>query len=58
MTLTLILLVATTNVKRVFSSINFLNNWLRNRMSDLWMKDNLLVYIKKDIFNDIDNDPL
>ena len=34
-TLVLILLVATVNVKRAFSVINIIENWLRNQIGEL-----------------------
>ncbi|KAH9742750.1 TTF-type domain-containing protein [Citrus sinensis] len=46
-TLALILPVVTATVERVFSAINFVKNRLRNRMSDQWLNNNLVVYIKK-----------
>ena len=49
-TLTLILLIATTNVERDFSAMNIIKNRLRNRIGDQWMNDYLVTYIKKDIF--------
>ena len=55
MTLALILSIAIANMKRIFYSINFLKNRLNNRICDQWMNDNLLIYIKKDILNEIDN---
>ncbi|XP_020421393.1 zinc finger MYM-type protein 1-like [Prunus persica] len=55
-TLGLVLPVATASVKKVFSGMNFVKNRLRNRMGDQWMNDSLVVYIEKDIFNDIDNE--
>ena len=36
--------------------MNIIKNRLRNRMGDQWMNANLLVYIEKDIFNDLDNE--
>ena len=42
-------------MKRSFSVINIVNNRLRNRMSDQWMDDNLIVYIEKDISRSINN---
>ncbi|KAH9657510.1 TTF-type domain-containing protein [Citrus sinensis] len=57
-TLALILPVATATVERVFSAMNFVKNRLRNRMSDQWLNDNLLVYIEKDVFACIDNEDI
>ena len=55
-TLALILQVATATVERAFSAMKIVKNRLRNRMSDQWMTNNLIVYIEKDIFDCIDND--
>jgi hypothetical protein len=35
--------------------MKIMNNRLRNRMSDQWMDDNLIVYIGKDISHSINN---
>ena len=52
-TLALILLVATTTVKRAFSTMNIIKNRLCNQIGDQWMNDCLVTYIKKDIFKTI-----
>ena len=52
-TLALILLVATTTVKRAFSALNIIKNRLRNQIGDKWMNDCLITYIEKDIFKTI-----
>ena len=52
-TLTLILLVATTTVERVFSTMNIIKNRLRNQIRDQWMNDCLVIYIEKNIFKTI-----
>ena len=49
------LLVAYATVKRLFSAMKIVNNRLRNRMSDQWMDNNLIVYIEKDISRSINN---
>ena len=49
-TLALILLIATTNVERDFSTMNIIKNRLRNRIGDQWINDYLVTYIEKDIF--------
>ena len=46
-TLALILPVATATVERVFSAMNIIKSWLRNRMRDQWMYDCLVTYIDK-----------
>ena len=56
LTLVLILPVATVIVERLFSVMNIIKTWLRNRMGDEWMNDNLVVYIEKDISDGIDNE--
>ena len=55
-TLALILPVAITTLERAFSAMKIVKNRLCNRMGDEWMTNNLIVYIKKDIFDCIDND--
>jgi hypothetical protein len=49
--LVLILLVATTSVERAFSTMNFVNNRLRNRMNDGILDDCLIIFIERDVFN-------
>ncbi|XP_028122538.1 uncharacterized protein LOC114319683 [Camellia sinensis] len=58
LTLALILPVATTLVEMVFSAMNTVKNWLRNRMGDEWINDSLVVNIERDIFYGIDNDTI
>ncbi|ESR42279.1 hypothetical protein CICLE_v10013469mg [Citrus x clementina] len=53
--LALTLHVATASVERAFLAMNFLKNWLRSRMGEQLMNDSLVVYIEKDLFNNIDN---
>ena len=38
--------------------MNIVDNRLRNRMGDEWMKNSLIVYIEKDIFDCIDNETI
>ncbi|XP_022850561.1 zinc finger MYM-type protein 1-like [Olea europaea var. sylvestris] len=54
-TLGLTLPVATASVERVFSAMNIAKNRLRNQIGDQWMNDSLVVYVEKDVFNEIDN---
>ncbi|KAH9672191.1 TTF-type domain-containing protein [Citrus sinensis] len=54
--LALTLHVATASVERAFLAMNFLKNWLRSRMGEQLMNDSLVVYIEKDLFNNIDNE--
>ncbi|XP_042441321.1 uncharacterized protein LOC122026657 [Zingiber officinale] len=56
--LALLLPVATTTVERVFSAMNIVKTDLRNRIGDEWMNDSLVVYIEKDVFNTVDNEPI
>ena len=42
-------------MERSFSIMKIVNNRLRSRMSDQWVNDNLIVYIGKDIFRNINN---
>ncbi|XP_022846317.1 uncharacterized protein LOC111369063 [Olea europaea var. sylvestris] len=51
----LTLRVATALVERVFSAMNIEKNRLRNQIGDQWMNDSLVVYVEKDVFNEIDN---
>ncbi|XP_022851731.1 uncharacterized protein LOC111373425 [Olea europaea var. sylvestris] len=55
-TLALILSVATTTVERVFSVTDLVKTRLRNQIRDQSLNDNSVIYIEKDIFNEIDND--
>ena len=54
--LTLFLFVATTTVKRVFSTMKIIKTQLRNQLEDYLMNDCLVTYIEKDIFETIDNE--
>ncbi|XP_042443829.1 zinc finger MYM-type protein 1-like [Zingiber officinale] len=56
--LALLLPVATATVERVFSAMNIVKTDLRNRIGDEWMNDSLVVYIEKDVFNTVDNEPI
>ena len=53
-TLTLILQVAAATIKRMFSAMNIIKNWLYNRIGDQWINDCLVTYIDKDIFKTIE----
>ncbi|KAM6551043.1 hypothetical protein CsatB_000851 [Cannabis sativa] len=57
-TLSLLLPVVTATVERVFSAMNIVKNRLRNRMGNQLMNDSLLVYIEKDVFSLVDNEPI
>ena len=54
--LTLLLLVATATVERVFSVKKIIKTQLRKRLGDDLMNDCLVTYIEKDIFETIDNE--
>ncbi|KAL5559209.1 hypothetical protein UlMin_035420 [Ulmus minor] len=56
--LALTLPVATASVERVFSAMNIVKNQMRNKMGDQWLNDCLIVYLEKDVFNAIDNEPI
>ena len=47
--LTLILLVATSSVERVFSTISLIKTDLHNKMGDEWLNDLMICYVEKDI---------
>ena len=48
--LSLILLVATASVERVFSALKIIKTSLRNSMGDQLLNDCLVPYIEKDVF--------
>jgi len=54
--LSLLLSVATNTVKRVYFVMHIFKNKLWNRMRDKRINNSLIVYIGKDIFNEIDNE--
>ncbi|KAL5566787.1 hypothetical protein UlMin_029951 [Ulmus minor] len=56
--LALTLPIATAFVERVFSAMNIVKNQMRNKMGDQWLNDCLTVYLEKDVFNAIDNEPI
>ncbi|XP_042025387.1 uncharacterized protein LOC121772372 [Salvia splendens] len=56
--LTLVLPVASASVESAFSAMKTIKTDLRNQMGDEWMNDSLVVYIEKDIFSTIDNEPI
>ena len=56
--LALTLPVATASVERVFSAMNIVKNQMRNKMGDQWLNDCLTVYLEKDVFDAIDNEPI
>ncbi|XP_068317230.1 uncharacterized protein [Pyrus communis] len=54
--LVLILPVATASIERAFSMMKIVKNPHRNRMGDQWLNDSLVVYIKKEVYDSINND--
>lgn len=53
--LALILPVVTV---RCFSVMNFVKNRMNNRMRDEWLNNCFVIFIKKDIFNNVDNEKI
>ncbi|KAM1978743.1 hypothetical protein ACFX16_015403 [Malus domestica] len=58
LTLALVLPIATVSVERAFSAMKIVKTPLRNKMGDQWLSDSMLVYIEKDVFAFIDNEPI
>ncbi|XP_022891740.1 zinc finger MYM-type protein 1-like [Olea europaea var. sylvestris] len=58
LTLALILPVATASVERIFSAMNLIKSDLRNKMGDVWLNDNLVVYVEKAIFKQLENEAI
>ena len=54
--LVLLLPVATISVERVFSAMVFVKTKLRNKMGDSLLDDCLVIFIKRDIFFEVDED--
>jgi hypothetical protein len=52
--LAMLLLVATASVERAFSAIKIIKTELRNKISDGWLNDLMVVYIEREIFKGID----
>jgi hypothetical protein len=52
--LAMLLPVATASVERAFSSMKIIKTELRNKMSDGWLNDLMVVYIEREIFKGID----
>jgi hypothetical protein len=48
--LALLLLVATTSVERVFSAMKIIKTELRNKITDSWLNDLMVCYIKREIY--------
>ncbi|CAN6689072.1 unnamed protein product [Malus baccata var. baccata] len=58
LTLALVLPVATASVERAFSAMKIVKTPLRNKMGDQWLSDSMVVYIERDVFAFIDNEPI
>ncbi|KAM1048161.1 hypothetical protein ACFX1X_027658 [Malus domestica] len=58
LTLALVLPVATASVERAFSAMKIVKTPLRNKIGDQWLSDSMLVYIERDVFAFIDNEPI
>ncbi|KAK9713778.1 hypothetical protein RND81_06G051100 [Saponaria officinalis] len=56
--LVLILPVATTSVERVFSSMTFVKNKLRNRLGDKLLNHCLVTFIERDFFVQVSDDDI
>ncbi|XP_021740877.1 zinc finger MYM-type protein 1-like [Chenopodium quinoa] len=54
--LALILPVATASVERVFSSMTYVKNKLRNSMGDQLLNDNLVTFLERDLFSRVSDD--
>jgi hypothetical protein len=52
--LALLLPVATTTVERAFSAMKIIKIELRNKMSDYWLNDLMVIYIVRDLFKGLD----
>ena len=50
--------IAFATIERSFSTIKYIKNELRNRMGDQWMNDCLIVYIERDVADNIDNETI
>ncbi|XP_062213749.1 uncharacterized protein LOC133914723 [Phragmites australis] len=56
--LVLILPVATASVERVFSSMTYVKNKLRNKMRSQYMNDCLVTFIERDFFLQVEDDAI
>ena len=52
--LALLLPVATATVERAFSAMKIIKTELRNKMSDGWLNDLMVIYIEREIFKSLD----
>ena len=51
--LVLILPVATAQVERVFSTMNYIKNKLRNKMGDSYLNNCMVTFVERDFFKQI-----
>jgi hypothetical protein len=51
--LVLVLPVATASVERVFSSMNYVKNKLRNKMGDEYLNNCLVTFVEREFFNQV-----
>ena len=51
--LVLILPVATASVERVFSSMNYVKNKLRNKMSDDYLNNCMVTFVEREFFKEV-----
>ena len=56
--LTLILLVATVLVERIFLAMSIIKTDLRNKMGDEWLNDLMICYTEKELFRNISNEKI
>jgi hypothetical protein len=52
----MILPVATTTVERSFSAMKIVKTRLRNRMSDEWLNDCLVIYVERDVLDSVNDE--
>ena len=50
--------VSTATVERVFSSMKYIKNNLRNRISDEFLNDTVITYFEDDLFESVSNDDI
>jgi hypothetical protein len=56
--LVLILPVATASVERVFSSMNYVKNKLRNKMGEQFLNDCLVTFLEREFFLQVKDDEI
>jgi hypothetical protein len=45
--------VATASVERVFSSMNYVKNKLRNKMGDDYLNNCMVTFVERELFNQV-----